>query len=197
MPKKSAIAYCSIDPPYPLKAYVAMVLCTDADGFKVILPLSSLQKDFADIAGAMKDLRKNIEKEGGSISIPDRCFVLPVTFLRRYPLKKEFWQKPVHSYTSAQRMSAFFRVMEKPLLYSLIVTPSLMKKKWWCMAALPVVNSAADVTIEQFMQTSDWPVSEEAKSAAIYTFSTLIIYNWVERWEEDMKNSLPDISQCN
>lgn len=192
MPKKKAIRLCTVDVPYPMKAYVLTLLITSSTGDKIIWPLMSLQKDYEDIAESLHEFRKNATDQELGITIPDLCFVLPVTFSRRYPLRREFWRKPTNPYTTAHRFSAFLHAMDKPSLYSLLVTPSENGKDWLYMAALPFLNSTPEVSIEQFMRTSDWPVAEKAKHAAIYTFSSVIIYDWVQKREEDVMRMRQD-----
>lgn len=186
MVKKKDIQYCTEDVPYPLKAYVVALFCTSESELKIIWPLTTLQSDYKDIVKSVRTFQKQVTGKKNGIILPDICFVMPVLFTRKYPLRKEFWQKPSNPYETSQRLSSFVHAIDKPLLYSLLVTPMKYRNSWRYAAALPIPNSTSDSVIEQFMKTSDWPVEESAKDAAIYSFSTVIIYNWVEEREENI-----------
>jgi hypothetical protein len=76
------------------------------------------------------------------------------------------------------RLRLFKKAADKPELYKLLVTPSFLEETWTFEAALPFFISSPLTLIERFMLSSDWPVAQEAKFSAFYTFGKPLRFNW-------------------
>lgn len=170
--------FCTIDPPFPMKGYCVSMLVIKSDGKKAMYPLEHIYPTLDEVANDIAHIKHHESQDSGIYNISEICFVIPITFSRRVPLRKEFWDNPDNNYLPDQRIRAFVHSMNKPDLFTLLVTPSKPENDWEFLAAIPLPKSATDSTIEQFMLHSDWPVESTAKYAALYKFEKLQVYNW-------------------
>lgn len=113
-----------------------------------------------------------------ALNIVDTSVIVPITLQRLYPLKREFWENPSVHYDAFDRLKGFWNAVERPNFYQLLVTPLWVNKELFFHAAIPFYVSSTDRDIESFMLTSDYPVDERAKFAALYTLGIPLRFNW-------------------
>lgn len=188
---KKSISYCSRAAKFPQKAYMHYVFYSTKEEIIMIYPFESIYKDMDELRHDMIDyIDMWMEEKANGIEIVDSSLIVPITFDKLYPLQKNFWDDPTLHYDAFARLKSFWNAAEKPSLYQLVVTPSWSGKKLVFHAAIPFFVSATDADIGRFMLTSDYPVDERAKYAAIYQFGTPLRFNWKtgELKETTLKN---------
>lgn len=171
--------FCSLEPNFPLSAFVLMLFVTRGDEMTYLYPLSDLYTMLSDLPHTISNLVASLERET-DLHIFDEVLLLPVNFNRLFLLRESYWQTPSEHFDMLHRVTSFLSVTKAPGLFQLLVTPSVVDEsgKWFFSAALPLYHNTPTYLIEKFMQYSDHPVDTRAKSAALYTFSTVQQLNW-------------------
>lgn len=169
--------FCSRTPQFPLRAYIVYFFMSEENKMSMVYPLESIYKTVSEIQSAAQNYAAALE-EKDTMDIVHTAVIIPINFDRLYNLKQEFWDNPILHYDEIDRMRAFLHVAEKPQLYKLVVTPMWYEEELHLSAAIPFYISSADSEIDKFMFTSDYPVDERAKYAAIYTLGTPLRLNW-------------------
>lgn len=171
--------FCTIDPPFPVSGFAALLLVSAGGGEKTFIPYDHLVPSLEQVASGAHVYMHHIEEEDDSIAVEDVCVVMPVVLDRRYPLRREFWESPDSDFGMREQAMPFLKACDMPEMYSLLVTPYLSEEGLWQFrAALPILNTTPDISLERFMLHSTWPVSEQAKYAAVYRLSVSRIFNW-------------------
>lgn len=132
-----------------------------------IHPFYLLQKTIAEIVMDIRLIRN--EYENKDFRIDDVLIIMPVLFHSYVPLKRIYWNDPWITFDPEMRADEFARILDYSDFYRILVTPSLTEKKEEVFAAAtPFYKTAKDKDIENFMLTTDFPVDETAKFAALY-----------------------------
>ncbi len=197
MPKK--VAYCTLDPEFPEKAYMIFLFILHNDQIVGTLPLDAIYDDTDHAADGVKQIIEQLESSQKPVTVPHECILIPITKYSLFPLKKEYWKKPSISYNEQTRIISFRPVLNNPSLFALLVTPYSYDdtvKKWYLHAAMPLANEKDVKPVERFMQVSDYVVEPRAKFAAIYTIGEKMRFNWntkeVKTFERHQKESEVD-----
>lgn len=175
------IAYCSLEPEFPAKAYLLYFFILHQDQLMGMVPLEPIFTLPAGASEAVQNMLNQFDTMKEVVTIPHECLLIPLTRHGLFPLRKEFWKKPALTYDYHARVKTFSGVSDHPSFYSLLVTPSVfddMTKEWHLNAAIPLDTPEDTKTIEQFMFNSDYVVEPRAKHAGIYTMGEKIRFNW-------------------
>ncbi|MBP9719353.1 MAG: hypothetical protein KBD46_02700, partial [Candidatus Levybacteria bacterium] len=157
---------------------------------QLLFPLHDIYTSLDEIAKDIESCAVEVAKSpSGAMSVHDHALLLPLTFEKHYPLKKEYWENPTEKYTSDDRTRAFLRTMEeKKYQRKLLVTPNPIGKgrnTGGFAAALPFFEKDAKM-IEHFMRQSDWSVEIKAKESAIYVMGDIMVFNWKTKSFEEV-----------
>jgi hypothetical protein len=175
MPKKTT-APCSRVPVYPTTAFAGLITLTPTGGRAAVYPLSRLYTAQSDFIGDALNHQETIATP--DVAIGDVGFIIPLTFDRLWELKEEYWTDPTVHFGHMDRAHLFTAAILTPDFFSMLVTPNgYTKGKDILSAAMPVPASRTDSVVEQFMRSSDFPVDEEAKYAAVYTIGSPVGIN--------------------
>lgn len=174
--------FCSITPPYPVRAYIVSFFLQVEDQITLIT-LSLISQTPEDIVADMQELVEHVEKEkeNDQIQVMESCLVIPITYAAAVPLKKKYWANPSMKYSGDDRQKAFIQLLNNTKLYQLLVLPYFHDKetdKWQFSATIPLLAHPSPETIERFMMTSDAVVDQTAKTAALYDLTDPIRFNW-------------------
>lgn len=177
--------YCYLKPDFPEKALItAVFFTTKTMPALMITPLSMVVTDINEAIERIKDFEITIKisknKDTKKIKeIIDTAMLIPITFVKLYPLKKEYWTKSKIDATLKDRIFAFLPVLNNVQVYKLLVVPfGLVKRKWEFVAAYPFSIFDDDKDIEKFIYGSTQCVNIKAKYAAIYSFGVPKRLNW-------------------
>lgn len=199
MPRKKKLKdeeYCVIEPVFPKDAFiiVAILFNTKEQNITGILPLSTVFTAPEEVKVTLLDIVKNSKDQ--NFTLLTECMLIPIKLHALHSLKKEYWANPSIHYDTWDRIKQFLPVVNNPTLYHLLVTPSYIEEKQnpILQAALPLLNPNDTELIEKFMLTTDLPVDERAKSAAIYSLGKPMRFNWETKevnsaQEEDTKDT--------
>lgn len=167
MPNKTTVPL-SRTPVYPPSAFVGFIMLTTKNGATTAYPLNRMYTANADFFADAGEHQETIATPG--VTISDVGIILPLEFSRIWELKPEYWNDPSVHFGHMDRSKLFSASLSAPAFYDVLVTPSGMKEGTELFsAAMPIPAGNTDRVIEQFMRTSDYPVDEEAKYAAVYT----------------------------
>jgi len=176
MPNK----YCSLDPDFPEHAFICTLILNKENKIRAPFFLNQVYTNLKELGTEINKISSELVSKPGW-QVEENALITEITFVKLYPLKREYWGKPLLDYTFESRDQNLEAALLKPEMHFLLVTPSLFiekDKSWYLTAPIAFLKSASDKTIEKFMLTSNWPVEERAKSAAIYHFSHDLLYNW-------------------
>lgn len=176
MKERKNIQYCSKNYPYPVKAFTTFFYVLN-DSSMLYYPTTRIYTSINDIAGE-GDFVENTFPDRENMALSDTAIALPLDLERLYPLKKDFWAKPTLHYDHLHRLKLFMKMLEQSDFYRLVVTPIKNSGEISYVGALPIMSNTPDSVIEQFMMTSDFPVEETAKFAAIYKVGKPMTINW-------------------
>lgn len=197
MPKQNK-KYCYLEPDFPDKAFMVLLFLEDylTKEAKMLFPLDSLYQSLAEasesIANLADDFKPGKDKKGNDLIVGSTALVLPISFSSFFPLKKKYWRDLGASKNTKvlsrsrteidDRFHAFIKATENPRLYILLVTPAYFEdeeNKWYFSSSYPFNISVSDQEIEKFMCLSSQSVDERAKNAAIYSFGSLMKFDWI------------------
>ncbi len=180
--KKKTTAFCSIEPTYPQSGYITLLFITSDNEITNIYPMMPIFEQVDQITPSIMEVVKNIDKNY-DYRIHENAVLIPITYHARFPLKRAYWKNPIQHFDEIDRLKIFMPVVRNPAFYKLLVTPTFLDEKnlWHLHATLPILISSKDEIIERFMCTSDHPVDERAKSAALYLLGTPVKFNWNTR----------------
>lgn len=169
--------YCYRSVSFPEEAYVGYVTILKNEQILMFYPLDQIFASFDEYQKAAKKFTKEFSIQ--DLAVSDTGLLMPIVFTEKFPLKREYWQEPTISYTTQQRVKLFAGAANVHMLYKLLVTPSSLVKRPALNAAATFYTSATPAHIETFMYTSDFPVDETAKHAALYTMDRPFGINWI------------------
>lgn len=175
--KDSKRAYCSVVYSFPENALLLFLLIHDHKKLTILYPIGPIYNSIQDI---LSDSRYfgNITSGEDGLSLSEEALILPIKLEKLYPLEKRFWLTPQINYSHLDRLELFSRVASNHSFFKLIVTPLTYGKKTLFMSAFPYYTTANDKIVETFMLTSNFPVDQKAKFAAIYNFEKGVHLNW-------------------
>lgn len=169
--------YCYRDVSFPEEAFVGFVTIIKGEDILMFYPLDAIFANFEEYKKAAQQFTKQFSIP--DLAVSDTGLLMPIVFTEKFPLKRDYWQEPTIEYTTQQRVKLFAGAANVHTLYKLLVTPSSTGKRHALNAAAPFFTSATPAHIETFMYTSDFPVDETAKDAAIYTMDRPFGINWI------------------
>lgn len=177
--------YFYLTPDFPKNAFiVAVFFTTKIKPPVMITPLLTISKD---LKGAIESIKEFVEVITFSKSenakqvqvVIDTAMLIPITFIKLYPLKKEYWTKGKIDKDIIDRIFAFLPVLNNLQVYKLLVLPFWHnKKKWEFNAAYPFSIFDGDKDIEKFIYGSKQKIDMTAKFGAIYSFGAPKRLNW-------------------
>lgn len=176
--------YCYLTPNFPKEAFMVAVFFTSTITPLMITPLSAISENIDDVIERINEFVKELKitdnKNAKEImEVIDRGVLIPITFQKLFPLKKEHWTKAVKDPNLLDRIFAFLPAMNKPQFYKLLVVPyGHVKKHWEFSIAYPFSIFSEDSEIEKFIYGSEQVVDIGAKYAAIYSFGVPKRLNW-------------------
>lgn len=183
--KQKKERYCYLKPDFPENALItAVFFAVKKMPALMVTPLSMVSTDINEVIESIKDFVRTIKisqnKDVKQVQeIIDTAMLIPITFVKLYPLKKEYWTKGKIDETLKDRIFAFLPVLNNIQAYKLLVVPfGLVKKKWGFVAAYPFSIFDDDKDIEKFIYGSNQKVNIKAKYAAIYSFGVPKRLNW-------------------
>lgn len=186
-PSDKTIQFCTKQVEYPKEGYAVILYLINSEKQNIVYPHSQVFPTKEHIKTELLAFRKDMQDSHG-VTLFETCLLMPVFFEADFPLRPEFWEHPDTDYTHNDRRSTFLAASVNAGLHKLLVTPSKTKKEGWQhLAALAFPVSTPMQTLEQFMMTSNWPVEETAKNAAIYTFGEPRMYDWLLKQETGAK----------
>lgn len=169
--------YCTIEHNFPENALLLFLLIHDHKKLKILYPIGPIYNSIHDILADSRYFGNLTSGEDG-LSLSEEALILPIKMEKLYPLEKRFWLTPQVNYSHLDRLELFSRVVSNHSFFKLIVTPLTYGKKTLFMSAFPYYSTADDKIVETFMLTSNFPVDQKAKFAAIYNFETGVHLNW-------------------
>jgi hypothetical protein len=177
--------YCYLTHDFPEKALIVAVFFTlNTEPNLLIIPLSTVSKDIHGVIESIKQFVRSLkiskDKKAKQIQeVIDKAILIPITFVKLYPLKKEYWTKSKIDKDLKDRISAFLPALNYVHAYKLLVVPyRKIKKNWEFAAAYPFSIFDDDTEIEKFIYGSDQQIDITAKYAAIYSFGVPKRLNW-------------------
>jgi hypothetical protein len=145
-----------------------------------LYPFEYLYTDLASFEKEAENFTEHFASE--NLRVTEEALIVPLSFQNNVPLKAQYWQKSKNNkyYHTDHRMHLFTTMLEAPLLYNVLVTPSgfLEKKVEHFAVAIPFPKPTTPESVEKFMLQSDYPVEASAKSAALYTAGMPFGVNW-------------------
>jgi hypothetical protein len=179
------IRYGTKDYTFPERAYIEYLKGRDARGGEYMFPMFFVLTEIQDV----RTDAELIMSQDSEVEIDETAILLPVHFVRFFPLEKRFWSKPTVHYDTSIRVSLFSHLLKRSTLYSLLVTPTSEKGKEKFAAAVPFYGNGDDRSLERFMALSDFPVDTAARNAAVYSVSEPITVNWktgdIGKWKKE------------
>ena len=175
------IPWCSIDPAFPERAYLTVVMFAEKNGsLAAIYALERIVTTPEDAVSYAAKTIPELEKGNPEYMAMQTLSVFPISLSSRYPLRREFWESPDVRFSPQTRTGQFAKISKFPEAYDILVTPwELSKKQPSYLAAMALLRSTGEGVIEQFMLHSDWPVDPLAKFAAVYHMHPPEFYNWM------------------
>lgn len=178
---KKAIAYCSLEPEFPQKAFIVFLFVMHEGQQIGLVPLDGVYET-TEIASRAVDTILSQLSQTRNITVAEEALIIPIEKYDVFTMRKDFWTTPSFTYDQHMRVRAFSQVAHYPEMYSLLVTPYVYDdatRQWHLSATLPFVNkSDLNTVIEQFMFTSDQIVEPRAKYSAIYRLGEKMQFNW-------------------
>lgn len=179
MTRKKNIKFQTIKVNYPNKLY-AGALWMKRDRF-VPFFLYSMQKDFSSLKKyAIEAIEKIREMSGEKSRVIDTMLVIPVSFVKNYPLKKNMWDSPKVELQYDFRFVEYINAINKPDFYNMMVTPMFVKSKkgkiFGYNAAFTFLKTNEEA-VDSLTQMSDLYVNPEAKNAGIYSIEQVYGYD--------------------
>ncbi|MBN1169245.1 hypothetical protein JXA63_05135 [Candidatus Woesebacteria bacterium] len=175
------IKWQSVTVKFPKKLYL-YAIWTKSESL-MIYTTNVLHKSFAEM---LKDAKKTVkyyqENSTNEETVISAILVMPVSFVKNYPLKKSLWREPKLRLDKFDRLLEFIKAIEKPHFYHLCVTPSFGeikkgKKRVISFGAPFPIHKSSEKNIDDLMKASDFPVTPEAKNCAIYKFDRVYGYD--------------------
>jgi len=198
MNKKTSTDFCSQEPNFPEHGFMTFLFIMHQENTLGVYPLITLFTSMSEVGPTIEEILDKANPEDGAV-ISESAIVVPVTFLSRYPLRREFWTNPSHHFDDDNRIKEFMPILTKYQFYQLLVTPASYKKEAWIFhATIPFLISMPGSFVENFMLLSDWPVDQSAKSAGIYAFGQPQRYNWktqeICRFDEETNKKMDSLN---
>lgn len=175
--KKYDSNYCIKIPRYPLKAYIVYYHLKDGFLPKLYYPIGPIYTDISTIIREAQLFEQNISRQTNFV-VDEKAVVAPLKLERLYELKRTFWENPQLHYDQFHRIDLFTQVLRNFAFYKLVVTPLTYQGKTYFISSIPFPVTSTDEDIEKFMLFSDFPVDQQAKYAAIYSFDKPLRFNW-------------------
>lgn len=172
--------YCFLEPEFPQYAFICTLIFNKEDKIRGPFFLNQIYTNLKELGTEVKKIAGDLAKKPGW-HVEENVLITEITYERQYPLKREYWVKPILDYNFESRDQNLEAALLKSEMHFLLITPSLYLDKdklWYLTAPIAFLKSATDETIEKFMLASNWPVEERAKHAAIYEFGKDLLYNW-------------------
>ena len=177
--------YCYLTPDFPKNALiVAVFFATKVMPELMVTPLSTVSKDIKEAIKSIEEFAEIVKTSKNEEikqvqEIIDTAMLIPITFVKLYPLKKEYWTKCEINKDLKERIFAFLPVLNNFPAYKLLVVPfGHVDKKWEFDAAYPFSMFDDDEELEKFIYGSNQQVDITAKYAAIYSFGIAKRLNW-------------------
>lgn len=167
--------YCYLTPDFPKKAFMVALFFSTEKVPLMTLPLSGVSTSIDNVSRTVTDFLEGLKKNkyGSKAEIINMAILVPITFQKLVPLKKEFWHKHTNDPKFLDKITAFAPALSYPNLYKLLVLPSGYIENlnhWEFSAAFPFSVFSDDPEIEKFMFASKDVVEIKAKYAALYSF---------------------------
>lgn len=172
--------YCSKKPHFPKTAYIVFLFFSK-DEKVTVFPMKQVYPDLEIVKDPIIEIVEHIKKKRSEVEVSFECAVVPISFKKIIPLKREYWEGQHESYNYDFHLSLFIRLLHKPEFHKLLVVPTDFfpdLNYFKLEAALPLKITAGDIEIEQFIKGSDYEVHETASHAAIYFLNNPFSYNW-------------------
>lgn len=178
---KKAIAYCSLDPVFPEKAYLVFLFVIHEEQHIGLVPLDGIYETTEAAAAAVETILSQLSKTQ-HVTVAEEALIIPIIKSDLFHMRRGFWTTPSFEYDQHMRVRAFAPVAHYPEMYSLLVTPYFYDEpanQWHLSATFPfATKNNANQIIEQFMYTSDQIVEPRAKYSAIYRLGEKMQFNW-------------------
>lgn len=185
MTKKQKEEYCYLTPDFPESALIVAVFFESKTmPTLMVAPLSTVSKDINEAIESIEEFVETIkiskQKDLKQVQeVIDTAMLIPITFMKLYPLKKEYWTECKIDKDLKDRIYAFLPVLNNLQVYKLLVVPyGHIKKKWEFAAAYPFSVFDDDKDIEKYIFGSNQVVDIRSKYAAIYSFGVPKRLNW-------------------
>lgn len=188
---------CYLTPNYPKEAFMVVLFFTSKEIPLMIIPLSTISKNIDDaiesIYNFVESLKNTENEDAKKISeVIDIGVLLPITFQKLFPLKKDYWTKTSKESVIDDKILAFLPVINNPHFYKLLVVPyGHIKKHWEFCVSYPFSMFSEDLEIEKFIYRSNQVVDIEAKYAAVYSFGAPKRLNWKTGEISDIEKNIP------
>lgn len=166
--------FCYLTPDFPKSAYIVVLFFKTKKAPLMTLPLSNIFTSIEDISTAIDDFYKHLfkSKHGKNTEIMESAILIPITFQKLFPLKKDYWEIHTENLKFVDKILAFVPALANPHLYKLLVVPCAYIKKlnhWEFAVNYPFSIFTQDSEIEEFMYASKDVVEIKAKYAAFYS----------------------------
>lgn len=169
--------FCYRHPKFPRHGFVACLMLENEERTVLMHPLQVIYTSLASFQYDLKLLMKT--NPSFETLIGESVLALPVTFLKLWPLKAEYWSSPEVPLTVQTRQHMFVEAVSNYTFFTLLATPLKYTKPYTMTTAVcPFMNTSTDTAIEKFMKTSSYPVPQSAAEAALYTFEEPYGIDW-------------------
>ena len=183
--KKDNLRYQSIDVEFPKKIWVTGVWLVAKDGTEMTMCVSLVKKSKTLAIKNGKEVVSEIRKKFKASSALDDIILVPLTFSKLYPLKKEYWQDSDIKLMELDKSLSFAKSLVSPDFYYLLITPTryLDKGNKIDFTAAFAFKREDEEMLPEMMKASDHPVCPEAKNAAIYEMGEAFAYDLLKKKE--------------
>lgn len=170
--------FCYRTPKFPRHGFIGNMLFKGKVAATATFSISTVYTSTSEFCLDMIRLTKSWTPEVRDY-ISDTALLIPLVFLKKIPLKKEFWENPTIETPMAERQRHFSKAIQYYTFYNVLCTPHRFTRGYTQLsAAFPFLKDCSNKIIDQFMYSSHFPVHEAANAAALYSCLRPYEINW-------------------
>lgn len=170
---------------FPSKLWAIVVWLVANNGIEIPMCLSIVEKNKAQAIKNAEEAVLEIRAKFKHSNVLDYIILVPLTFSKLHPLKKEYWEMPEIRIKEVDRSTSLIKSLVNPDFYYFLVTPTRFKDKGnriFPTAAFAFKREDEEM-LGEMMKASDHSVCPEAKNAAVYEPSEPFSYDLVKKKE--------------